>query len=132
MTDSQYKWYHHLMIPCGMQLAIVGCAMILMLVQFFIYSVSEDDIITFQGECDVEFGHTIETPPITRFGALLKCGDDTIKMGHLEAPYFYTIIEEHRRPTVSCTKLVGEYFKHVTWRCDMDEHKNIKVHYVRK
>jgi len=120
MIEHQPRWYHHLMISLPVQMLIVLVAVLILGIQVLVYEYMEEDMVIFDGSCDVTVGPRDEQGEVTRKGATMQCGDDVIDLGTLETPYLYELLTNKREPVIVCVKTVSEYLKNVNWQCEMD------------
>ena len=118
MINNPFRWYHYAMPTFHMQLGIMIFCFLTVMIQMFIYDVLEQDIVVFDGQCDVTVGPEIDGE--LRQGAVATCDDELQDLGVLEAPYMYEVLTNNRNPVIVCQKTRSKYFKEVNWSCEMD------------
>lgn len=127
MIERKFKWYHYMMVPFPVQGGIIMAALLLIAIQLFIYEVKEEDIVHFQGECEVTVGPVNEEGKVYRRGVEIQCGDteDSPNLGGLERVYLYELLTNGSAPAIICIKTISEYLKEVHWTCNLDEDEEV-------
>lgn len=122
MRERTFRWYHYLMIPFQMQVAIVIVVLIFAGAQLMVYDLMQDDLVAFKGECQVTVGDTVMLDGVESKnpGAKMRCGGVPVNMGGLEAKFLYYALTTVDVPAIVCTKMVTEYLKEVTWKCEFE------------
>jgi len=124
MINKPFRWYHYAMPSFHMQVGIMVFCFFALLMQAGIYDVLEQDIVVFDGQCDVTVGPVLDGE--VRQGAVATCGGETRNLGVLEAPYLYEVLTGERVPVIVCQKTQSEYLKEIHWSCEMDPEESQK------
>lgn len=119
MINPKMKWYHWTMVPFAVQAAVTIAALIMIGVQMMIYDGIEEDIVVFEGTCDVTVG-SVDEDGETRQGATMMCGEELRYLGALEAPYLYNMLTANASPAIVCVKTESEFLKEIAWTCDFE------------
>lgn len=119
MIEKQPRWYHHLMLPWQGQMAVIVVTMLVAMVQYAIYDMLEEDIVKFEGQCEVIIGPEVADNVVYK-GTKMKCGDESVSMRQFESSYLYEVLTHNREPVIMCTKTVSEYLNETNWDCVMD------------
>jgi hypothetical protein len=120
MIERKMRWYHYIMLPLWAQAVIVAGAVMLAGLQIVVYLVIQENIVKFDGECEVTVGPTNEDGSVYK-GARMMCGDESVRLGHLEAPYLFYMLTEGEAPAIVCVKTETEYLKEISWSCEFEE-----------
>jgi hypothetical protein len=115
MIERKYKWYHHCMLSLTTQLVIGMVCLIIMVAQLVVYSVLEENIVMFDGTCDIVVGTEIGSHPTT-----MQCGEFKHDLSpQLETNYLHNILVGANNQTVTCIKKQSEYLKSISWNCEL-------------
>jgi hypothetical protein len=90
-------------------------AVLVVLIQLAIYEGIDKDVVVYNSTCQVNIGGTDDD-----FVTKMSCGDDTVTMAGLSAPYLHAVLTEERTPVIMCTKTISKYLKNTRWSCKMD------------
>ena len=104
------------MLPFKGQVAILFFCMIIIFVQFMIYSHADWPEEQFSGLCHVN----IATDESGKLVTEMQCNGENVDMEKYQVSYLLKALTEQREPAILCTKMQTRYLREVTWTCEID------------
>lgn len=121
------RWYHYFMLPFVGQLGLLVVAGILFFFQAMIYDGIEEDIVQFEGECEITRVMTDdEEPEFSHMAGM--CGDERVAMTSRQQTNYLLALTEGNESVMLCEKTESEYLKEVNWKCEVNTYDKRTQH----
>lgn len=120
------RWYHYGMISFPAQLLImVGC-LLTFFASLMFYDVMEEDIVHFEGECEIE--QYVNDEGETTLDMIAQCDEHRVGLtSEQERLVYHQELTTGERPAIMCKYTISEYLKDERWNCKVQTSEESNV-----